>query len=96
MRALATPTLPVFDAGPLSLAPRTLTCLTPLADTPFFAFFDHFLATRLQIVHLALPNIIGVPPGAGEVPSTAVPHLTTLDASLGLAVGLAPDVRWSG
>ena len=90
MRALATLTLPAFDADLLSAAPLTLTRLTLLADTLPFAFFDQFLAGRPQIVHLALPNFVGVPPGAGEVPPTAVPHLTTLDASPGLAAVLAP------
>lgn len=90
MRALATLTLPSFDADILSAAPLSLTRLTLLADTLPFAFFDRFLAARPQIVHLALPNFVGVPPGAGEVPSTAVPHLTTLDASPGLAAALAP------
>ena len=90
MRALATLTLPSFDADILSAAPPSLTRLTLLADTLPFAFFDRFLAVRPQIVHLALPNFVGVPPGAGEVPSTAVPHLTTLDASPGLAAALAP------
>jgi len=90
MRALATLTLPAFDADLLSAAPLTLTRLTLLTDTLPFAFFDRFLTVRPQIVHLALPNFVGVPPGAGEVPATAVPHLTTLDASPGLAAALAP------
>jgi hypothetical protein len=91
MRALATLTLPIYDADLLAAAnPQTLTRLTLLADTLPFAFFDQFLATRPQLVHLALPNFVGVPPGAGEVPTTAIPHLTVLDASPGLAAVLAP------
>jgi len=84
MRAIATPTHPAFDADLLSA--------TPLADTFPFAFLDQFLATRPQISRLSLLNFVGVPPGAGEVPSTAVPHLTTvmLDGSPGLATALAP------
>ncbi len=91
MRALATLTLPTFDADLLSEAPLTLVRLTLLADTLPFAFFDQFLATRPQIVYIALPNFVGVPPGASEVPSTAIPYLATLDASPGLAAVLAPD-----
>ena len=90
MRALATLTLPTFDADLLSAAPLSLTRLTLLADTLPFAFFDRFLAARPHILHIALPNFVGVPPGAGEVPPTAVPHLTTIDASPGLAAALAP------
>jgi hypothetical protein len=91
MRALAALTLPTFDADLLSEAPPTLVRLTLLADTLPFAFFDQFLPTRPQLVHVALPNFVGVPPGASEVPpSTAVPHLASLDASPGLAAVLAP------
>jgi hypothetical protein len=34
-------------------------------------------SARPQIVHLAPPNFVGVPPGTGEMCSTAVPNLTT-------------------
>ena len=68
--------LPTFDTDLLSVAPLTLTCLMLLADTPLLAFFDQFLVARLQIDHLAHPQFISVPPGPGEVRSTAVPHLT--------------------
>jgi len=93
MRALATLTLtlPAFDADLLSAAPLTLTRTMLLADTFLFAFFDQFLAARSRIIHLALPNFVGVPPGTGEVPSTAVPHLTMLDASPGLAAASVPS-----
>lgn len=47
-------------------------------------------AARPQIVHLAFPNFVSVPPGAREVPSTAVLHLTMLDASHGLVAALVP------
>ena len=80
---------PAFDAELLAEAPPTLARLTLLADTLPFAFFDQFLPTRPHIVQLALPNFVGVPPGAGEVPSTAVPALAVLDASPVLAVALA-------
>lgn len=90
MRALATLTLPAFDPDLLAAVPPTLARLTLQADTLPFAFFDSFLAQRPQIVHLALPNFVGVPPGPGEVPPTAVPHLARLDASPGLATVLAP------
>jgi hypothetical protein len=90
MRALATLRLPAFDADLLAAVPPTLARLTLEADTLPFAFFDQFLAERPQIVHLALPNFVGVPPGPGEVPATAVPHLARLDASPGLAAVLAP------
>jgi len=95
MRALTNLTLPTYDADLLlavtesSLAGR-LTHLTLLADTLPFAFFDQFLVSNPTIKHLSLPNFIGVPPGPGEVPSTAVPNLVSLDASAGLAVSLAP------
>jgi len=59
-----------------------------LVDTIPFAFFDQFLAAVPQMVHLAFPNFVGSLPGAGKVPLTAVPHLTTLDASPGLAAAL--------
>jgi hypothetical protein len=49
---------------------------TLLADTPSFAFFDHFLAARSQIDHLAALNFVSVLPGAGKLSSTAVPYLT--------------------
>ncbi|KAH9981798.1 hypothetical protein BJV74DRAFT_65657 [Russula compacta] len=90
MRALSTLTLPAFDAELLAAAPPTLARLTLLADTLPFAFFDQFLPARAHLVQLALPNFVGVPPGAGEVPSTAVPALAALDASPGLALALAP------
>jgi hypothetical protein len=80
----------MFDADLLSEAPLTLVRLTLLADTLPFAFFDQFLASRPQIVHIALPNFVGVPPGASDVPPTAIPYLATLDASPGLAAVLAP------
>ena len=54
-----------------------------------FASFHQFLPARPHIVQLVLPNFVGVPPGAGEVPSTAVPALAALDASPELAVALA-------
>ena len=38
----------------------TLPCLTPLVDTPLFVFFDQFLAAHLQIIHLTLPNFVGI------------------------------------
>jgi len=85
MRTVATLTPPAFNPDILLAAPLTLMRLTLLADTLQFAFFDRFLAA-----YLALPNFVGVPPGAGEVPSTAVSHLTTLDASPSLAAALAP------
>jgi len=90
MRALAPLTLPAFNADLLSAVPLTLTCLTLLADTLPFAFVDQFLVARPQIVHLALPNFVGVPPGAGEVPSAAALHLTALYASPGLAAASEP------
>jgi hypothetical protein len=90
MCALTTLALPTFDADLLAAVPPTLARLMLQADTLPFVFFDRFLAERPQIVHLALPNFVGVPPGAGEVPTTAVPHLTRLDASSGLASVLAP------
>jgi hypothetical protein len=96
MRALTNLTLPAYDADLLlavtesSSATGGLTHLTLLADTLPFAFFDRFLVSNPTIEHLSLPNFIGVPPGPGEVPSTAVPDLISLDASPGLAVSLAP------
>ena len=66
--------LPAFGTDLLSVAPLTLTCLTPLVDTPLVAFFNQFLTTHLQIIHLTLPNFIGVPPGPGEVCSTLDGH----------------------
>jgi hypothetical protein len=90
MRALATLALPPFDADLLAAVPSTLARLALRADTLPFAFFDRFLAEHPQIVHLALPNFVGVPPGAGEVPAMAVPHLARLDASPGLAAVLTP------
>ena len=89
IRALATLTLPAFDAYLLSAVPLTLPRLTLFADTLPFAFFDQFFAARPHIIHPVLPNFVGVPPGAGEVPSTAILHITTLDASPGLAAALA-------
>jgi hypothetical protein len=90
MRALAALTLPAFDADVLAAAPPALVRLTLLADTLPYAFFDRFLPTRPHITHLALPHFVGVPPGAGEVPPAAVPALTALDTSPGLAAALAP------
>ena len=66
MRALAALALPVFDADLLAAAPPTLARLTLQAETLHFAFFDSFLALCSQIVHLALPNFVGVPPGLGR------------------------------
>jgi hypothetical protein len=85
MRALMALTLPAFDADLLAAAPPSLARLTLLSDTPPFAFFDRFLAGRPHITHLSLPNFVGVPPGACEVPS-----LVALDTSPGLAVALGP------
>ena len=90
MRAFATRIVPAFDADHLLAPPLALMRLTLLADTLSFSFFGKFLAAQPHVIHLALPNFVGVPPDAGEVLSTAVPHFTTLDASLGLAVALAP------
>ena len=89
MRGLTALTLPAFDADLLAAAPPSLARLTLLADTLPFAFFDQFLAARPHITHLALPNFVGVPPGAHEVPTKAVPSLVALDSSPGLAVALA-------
>ena len=72
------------------MPPLTLTRLTPLADTPLFAFFNQFLVACLQIVHITLPNFIGILPGPGQVHLMAIPHLTMLDASPGLVATLAP------
>ena len=99
MRALTNLTLPAYDADLLlavtalsasSSVAGGLTHLTLLADTLPFSFFDEFLVSNPSIKHLSLPNFIGVPPGPGEVPSTAIPNLISLDASPGLAVSLAP------
>jgi hypothetical protein len=90
MRGLMELTLPSFDADLLAAAPPSLTRLTLLADTLPFAFFDQFLTSRPRITHLSLPNFVGVPPGACEMPTKAVPSLSVLDASPGLAVALAP------
>jgi hypothetical protein len=98
MRALSNLTLPAYDADLLlavtelsaSSAAGGLTHLTLLTDTLPFSFFDQFLVSNPTIEHLSLPNFIGVPPGPGEVPSTAIPNLVSLDASPGLAVSLAP------
>jgi hypothetical protein len=68
-----------------------LACLTLLADTLPFVFFDQFLVSRPHITHLWLPSFVGVPPGACEVPEKAVPSLVALDTSSGLAVALAPN-----
>jgi hypothetical protein len=89
MRGLTALTLPAFDADLLAAAPPSLARLTLLADTLPFVFFDQFLAARPHITHLALPNFVGVPPGAHEVPTKAVPSLVALDSSPGLAVALA-------
>ena len=83
MRAIATFTPPAFGADLLSG--------TLLADTFPFVLFDQFFTARLHISRLALPNFVGIPPGAGEVPSMAVSHLPTIDASPSLAAALAPD-----
>jgi hypothetical protein len=94
MRALTNLTLPAYDADLLLAVTESssggLTHLTLLADTLPFTFFDQFLASNPTIKHLSLPNFVGVPPGSGEVPSTAVPNLISLDASPGLAISLAP------
>ena len=98
MRALTNLTLPAYDADLLLAVTASsgsspaggITHLTLLADTLPFAFFDQFLVFNPTIEHLSLPNFIGVPPGPGEVPLTAVSHLISLDASPGLAVSLAP------
>ncbi|KAH8986652.1 hypothetical protein EDB86DRAFT_2235236 [Lactarius hatsudake] len=92
MRVLSALTLPAFDAELLAAAPGTLTHLTLLADTLPYAFFDGFLAApaRAHLTHLALPNFVGVPPAAQDVPSAAVPRLAILDSSPGLAAALAP------
>ena len=93
MRALRNLTLPVYDADLLdavtAASSSSLTHLTLLADTLPFSFFDEFLVSNPTIQHLSLPNFIGVPPGPGEVPSTAIPNLISLDANPGLAVSLA-------
>ncbi|KAH9957577.1 hypothetical protein BC827DRAFT_1224360 [Russula dissimulans] len=91
MRALDALTLPTFDSDLLGALPPSapLTRLTLTADTLPFAFFDRFLVARPDITHLALPNFVGVPPGAREVPPAAVPDLAALDASPGLAAALA-------
>jgi hypothetical protein len=81
MRALMALTLPAFDADLLAAAPPSLARLTLLSDTLPFAFFDRFLAGRPHITHLSLPNFVGVPPGACEVPAKAVPSLVALDTS---------------
>jgi len=76
----STPTFSQWYHLPLR-ASRCLRTRSPLRSRP---------VPCCRIVHLALPNFVGVPPGAGEVPSTAVPHLTTLDACPSLAAALAP------
>jgi hypothetical protein len=89
MHALSILTHPVYDADLLLtmmvllalLAAGGLKHLTLLADTLPFSFFDQFLISNLTIEHLSLPNFIGVPPGPGEVPSTAIPNLISLDTS---------------
>ena len=91
MRGLISLTLPSFDADLLGAAPPSLARLTLLTDTLPFAFFDQFLASRSHITHLSLPNFVGVPPGANEVPKNAIPNLVALDTSPGLAVALAPN-----
>lgn len=92
MRALSALTLPAFDAELLAAAPGTLARLTLLADTLPYAFFDDFLAApaRARLTHLALPNFVGVPPAAHDVPPAAAPRLAALDSSPGLAAALAP------
>lgn len=98
MRALTKLTLPAYDADLLLAVTASsgsspaggIMHLTLLADTLPFAFFDQFLVFNPTIEHLSLPNFIGVPPGPGEVPPTAVPYLVSLDASPGLAVSLTP------
>ena len=92
MRALSALTLPAFDAELLAAAPGALTRLTLLADTLPYTFFNDFLTApaRARLTHLALPNFVGVPPAAHEVPSAAAPRLAVLDGSPGLAAALAP------
>jgi len=100
MRALKNLTLPAYDADLLDAVTalsssssagttRGITRLTLLADTFPFTFFGQFLVSNPTIQHLSLPNFVGVPPRPGEIPSTAVPGLISLDASPGLAVSLA-------
>lgn len=92
MRALSALILPAFDAELLAAVPSTVTRITLLADTLPFAIFDDFLAApaRARLTHLALPNFVGVPPAADDVPSAAAPRLAVLDGSPGLAAALAP------
>jgi hypothetical protein len=80
MCALATLTPPPFDADLLSAAPLTLTRLTLRVDMLSFTFFGQYLAPRPQVVYLAL-RLRRSSPVAGEVTSTAAPHLITLAAS---------------
>jgi hypothetical protein len=88
MRALSALTLPAFDPELLAAAPRTLARLTLLADTLPYAFFGDFLA-RSRLTHLALPNFVGVPPEAHDMPDAAVPRLSVLDGSPSLVAALA-------
>jgi hypothetical protein len=81
----------IYDLELLAAAsPQTLIHLMLLSDTLSFSFFGQFLMMCPQLVHLALPNFVGIPPGAGKVPMTAILHLAMLDASPGLAAVLAP------
>jgi hypothetical protein len=54
-------TLPAFSADLLSTAPPTPAPLALLTDMLHITVFDQFLSARPRIVHLALPNFIGVP-----------------------------------
>ena len=83
LRALVTLALPL-STWTFSQRHHLPLCASPCSR---ICVLRPFLAARPHVFHLALPNFVGVPPGTGEVRSTAVPYLSTLDSnSLGLAV----------
>jgi len=85
MTSLTIPTYPFLRSPSFTVALRSKRALATLT----LPAFDTDLISAAPL-SLALPNFVGVPPGAGEVISTAVPYITTLDASPGLAAALAP------
>ena len=87
---------PRVHADLLSAAPLTLTRL--IVPTDLRSSTSSSESARPQIVHPALPNFVGLPPGTDEICSTAVPNLTTLDAGPSLAAALVPGPShwWNG
>ena len=54
-----------------------------------YASFDGFLS-RARLVRLALPNFVGLPPTAHELPPGAAPRLAILHGSLDLPLAFTP------